>query len=44
VPDLAIRLCQRLVGDLAQEVLEEAVLAVLGRAWIGLDAEDLLAG
>ena len=40
-PALALR--QRLVGDVADEVLEEAVLAVLGRARIRLDAEHLLA-
>ena len=44
VPRLAVGLRERLVGDLAQQVLEEAVLAVLGRARVGLDAEDLLAG
>ena len=43
VPRLPLALRERLVGDVADEVLEEAVLAVLGRARIGLDAEDLLA-
>ena len=33
---------ERLVGDVADEVLEEPVLAVLGRAGIGLHAEHLL--
>ena len=40
-PPLPLR--ERLVGDVPDEVLEEAVLAVLGRARIGLDAEHLLA-
>ena len=34
---------QRLVGDVADEVLQEAVLPVLGRARVGLQAEHLLA-
>ena len=34
---------ERLVGDVANEVLEEPVMAVLGRARIRLDGEDLLA-
>ena len=34
---------QRLVGHMAHEILEEAVLAMLGRAGIRLDAEHLLA-
>ena len=34
---------ERLVGDPAHEVLQEAVLAVLGRARIGLQREHLLA-
>ena len=44
MPRLAVGLGERLVGDLAQQVLEEAVLPVLRRARVGLDAEDLLAG
>ena len=40
-PPLVLR--ERLVGDVADEVLQEAVLAVLGRARVGLDAEHLLA-
>jgi hypothetical protein len=40
---LALALRERLVGDTTHEVLEEAVLPVLGRAWIGLDREHLLA-
>ena len=43
VPGTALPLRERLVGDVADEVLEEAVLAVLGRARVGLDAEHLLA-
>ena len=38
---LALR--QRLVGDLPEQVLEEPVLAVLGRARVGLEPEHLLA-
>ena len=34
---------QRLVGDPADQVLEEPVLAALGRARVGLDREQLLA-
>ncbi len=40
-PALAFR--QRLVGDMAHEVLQEPVLPLLGRAWVGLQREDLLA-
>ena len=40
---LRSRLRERLVGDVPDEILEESVLAVLGRARIGLDAEHLLA-
>ena len=40
---LALPLGERLVGDVADEVLQEAVLAALRRARIGLDAEHLLA-
>ena len=40
-PPLAFR--QRLVCDVANEVLQEAVLAVLRRAGVGLEAEHLLA-
>ena len=42
MPSPALPLRQRLVGDVADEILEEAVLPVLGRAWVGLDAEHLL--
>ena len=40
----ALSLRERLVRDVAHEVLEEAVLAVLGRARVCLHAEHLLAG
>ena len=43
VAGAALALGERLVGDVADEILEEAVLAVLGRARVGLDAEHLLA-
>ena len=43
VPRSPIAFRQRLVGDVAHEVLQEAVLAVLGRARVGLEAEHLLA-
>jgi len=33
---------QRLVGDALDDVLEEGVLATLGRARVGLDGEDFL--
>ena len=39
----ALALRERLVGDVPDEVLQEAVLAVLGRARVGLHAEHLLA-
>ena len=39
----ALSLRERLVGDVADEVLQEAVLAVLGRARVGLHDEHLLA-
>ena len=39
----ALLLRKRLVRDVAHEVLEKAVLAVLRRRWIGLNAQDLLA-
>ena len=42
VPRLALLPRQCLVGDLAQEILEEAVLPALGRAGIRLEREDLL--
>src|SRR5262249_24935423 len=42
VPRLAVGLRQRVVGDLAEQILEEAVLPVLGRAGVGLEPEDLL--
>ena len=34
---------QRLVGNVAHEVLEKAVLPMLGRAGVRLDGQDLLA-
>ena len=34
---------ERLVGDVPDQVLEEAVLAVLGRTGVGLQGEHLLA-
>ena len=40
---LALLLRDRLVGDVLDDVLEERVLAALGRARVGLDREDLLA-
>ena len=43
VAGLALAPRERLVGDVADEVLEESVLAVLGRARVGVDAEHLLA-
>ena len=43
VPGAALALRQRLVRDVPHEVLEESVLAVLGRTRVGLDAEHLLA-
>ena len=43
VAALAVAPREGLVGDPAHEVLQEAVLAVLGRARIGLDREHLLA-
>ena len=43
VPGTTLSLRERLVGDVAHEVLEKAVLAVLGRAGVGLHAEHLLA-
>ena len=42
VPGTAVPSGKRLVRDVAHEILEEAVLAVLGRARVGLDAEHLL--
>ena len=42
MPGATLSLRERLVGDVAHEVLEEAVLAVLGRAGVGLHAEHLL--
>ena len=44
VSRLPVGLGEGVVGDLAQQVLEEPVLPMLGRARIRLDAEDLLAG
>ena len=43
MPDTPLPLRQSFVGDVAYEVLEEAVLAVLGRAGVGLHTEYLLA-
>jgi len=43
VAGLSVAARERLVGDVADEILKEAVLPVLGRARIGLDAEHLLA-
>ena len=40
---LALPLRERLVGDVLDDVLQERVLAALGRARVGLDREDLLA-
>ena len=40
---LALLLRDRLVRDVLDDVLQERVLAALGRAWVGLDREDLLA-
>ena len=41
VADLAVRMGQRVVGDLADERLNEAVLAALGGARVGLEREEL---
>src|SRR5204862_7564092 len=43
LPAAAISLREPSVGDVSDEVLEKAALAVLGRAWIRLQADDLLA-
>jgi hypothetical protein len=43
VSRLPVDLGQRLIGHLAEQVLQKAVLAVLRRARVGLDTEDLLA-
>ena len=43
VADLALVAGERLVGDMAHEVLQEAVLTVLGRARVCLQRQDLLA-
>ena len=40
---LSILLGQRVVRDLAHQVLEEAVLPALGRARVGLERQHLLA-
>jgi hypothetical protein len=40
---LALLLRERVVGDLPHKVLQEAVLAALGRPGVGLQREDLLA-
>jgi hypothetical protein len=42
VPALAFPLGERLVGDVADQVLEEPVLPALGRARVGLHAQHLL--
>ena len=34
---------ERLDGHVTDEILQEAVLTVLGRAWVGLEREHLLA-
>ena len=41
VPGPPLALGQRAVGDLADQRLDEAVLAALGRARVGLDLEEL---
>src|SRR5262249_26451662 len=41
-PSVCLR--EGLVGDAPEEILEEAVLPVLGRARVGLDTEDFLPG
>ena len=43
VPGATLLLRERLVGDMPNQVLEEAVLAMLGRARVGLHTEHLLA-
>ena len=42
MPGLAVAPGERLVGDTPHEVLQEAVLPALRRAWVGLYAEHLL--
>ena len=42
MPGATLSLRERLVGDMSDKVLEEPVLAVLGRAGICLDAQHLL--
>ena len=39
----ALTLRQRLIGDVTDEVLQEPVLTMLGRAWVGLERHHLLA-
>jgi hypothetical protein len=43
VPRASLPLGERLVGDVAHEILQEAVLAVLGGARVGLQTQHLLA-
>ena len=43
MPLAPVALGERPVGDMAHEVLQKAVLPVLRRARVGLDAEHLLA-
>jgi hypothetical protein len=43
MPDPPLVLRERLVGNVPDEILEEAVLAMLRRPWIGLDPEYFLA-
>src|SRR5450759_590257 len=40
---LSVAPCERVVGDLADERLDESVLAALGRAGVGLEREELAA-
>ena len=42
MPGLPLGSRERLVGDLPEQVLQEAVLAALGRARVGFQAENLL--
>ena len=42
MPRLALLARERFVRNLAQEVLEKAVLPALGRAGVGLERQDLL--
>ena len=40
---LAVALWEGLVGDDPDEVLQEGVLATVGRPWVGLEGDDLFA-